>query len=192
MSKTILFPSSLLCLIFIACKTPQPCAESPQADCICTRQYDPVCGCNNKTYGNACMAECAGIKTYKKGECPKDTVPKLEGAVWQLNAFAMGPDPQKVPEDINITVKFEDGKVSGRGGCNNYGGGYTVEKSKLRVSQIMSTKMFCDNASNWEARFLQQLEKSQSYAIKGQTLEISCGEPGKLLFHLNWKKPNWN
>jgi hypothetical protein len=34
-------------------------------------QYDPVCGCNNKTYGNACAAECSGIKKYTKGECPK-------------------------------------------------------------------------------------------------------------------------
>jgi hypothetical protein len=32
-------------------------------------EYNPVCGCNNKTYGNACAAECAGITEYTKGPC---------------------------------------------------------------------------------------------------------------------------
>ncbi|MBC8173781.1 MAG: kazal domain protein [Chitinophagales bacterium] len=45
------------------------CKESPKPDCMCTMQYDPVCGCNNKTYGNACQAECDGITEYTKGEC---------------------------------------------------------------------------------------------------------------------------
>ena len=70
--KNILFAlcASGICFFSFACKT-NKCAEAPKADCVCTMQYDPVCGCNNKTYSNACVAQCAGIKDYKKGECPK-------------------------------------------------------------------------------------------------------------------------
>ncbi len=40
-------------------------------DCMCPMVYDPVCGCDNKTYGNECEANCSGIKTYTKGACPE-------------------------------------------------------------------------------------------------------------------------
>jgi hypothetical protein len=45
------------------------CVEVIKEDCVCTLEYNPVCGCNNKTYGNACAAECHGITSYRPGEC---------------------------------------------------------------------------------------------------------------------------
>jgi hypothetical protein len=47
-------------------KCPDPAKKSLGA---CHRNYVPVCGCDNKTYGNPCEASRQGISVFSPGRC---------------------------------------------------------------------------------------------------------------------------
>lgn len=51
------------------------CTKRPEA---CTEQYQPVCGCDGLTHGNACSAASAGVSVASAGECPPTIAQKGE------------------------------------------------------------------------------------------------------------------
>ena len=70
----------------LSCGDDEFCSYAPDALCgaadatgtcepipdACTTQYDPVCGCDDTTYGNECEAHAAGVSVASLGECDTD------------------------------------------------------------------------------------------------------------------------
>ena len=54
------------------CKMPDAQGTCRPRPDMCTQQYNPVCGCNGKTYGNACMAAQAGVSVKYFGRCERN------------------------------------------------------------------------------------------------------------------------
>jgi hypothetical protein len=72
MIKNTLYLFGLMIVISSCNKTGSDnnCEAIVNQDCICTMEYNPVCGCDDVTYSNQCLAVCSGVEVISQGECP--------------------------------------------------------------------------------------------------------------------------
>ncbi|KAL7437443.1 hypothetical protein ACHAXH_007659 [Discostella pseudostelligera] len=117
-----------------SCDGQGTCAERPM---VCTQDYEPVCGCDGNSYGNACGAYAGGVSVSIDGEC-------------DISSKAQFPSPSPIP--IETTSNNTDGGaaaldvitgtdtiISGNGNndiISNFGGG---NDPSLDIGPIITT-----------------------------------------------------
>jgi hypothetical protein len=115
----------------LRCPEKQYCSYAPEAHCgaadmsgtcapmpeVCTAQLDEVCGCNDKTYGNACEAARAGVSITMKGPCkPGGASAPPTGAAEGALCGTRGA-PQECAPGLYCAYKTQCGATDAGGTC---------------------------------------------------------------------------
>lgn len=113
------------------------------------------------------------ISAQKCGTIAPENSSELNGKNWQLTTI----NGETINTDEStIVFDFEKNRVGGKGGCNSFGGTLTVNGNEIKISQIISTKMFCENGSDVENKYLSTLEKVTKYKTSDDKLQLLNGE----------------
>jgi heat shock protein HslJ len=111
-----------------------------------------------------------------------EPVTVLTANVWELSAInGTAVDAGAYPNGLPTAEFTKDNKITGKGGCNNYGGSYNLnDEGGMNISQVISTKMFCDGVA--EADFFAALEKINMTKIDPDKLTLMTGVDEVLVF----------
>jgi heat shock protein HslJ len=126
------------------------------------------------------VAGCGG-EPDPSGSPPAGSLATLAGSSWAVvSVNGRPPIPGHVP-----TVAFESERISGSGGCNQFGGRYQLDPATGRFAtvEIGSTLMGCLAAgvSDFEAMFVQALGGATQVALDPAGQLVLSGPSGRVI-----------
>jgi heat shock protein HslJ len=102
---------------------------------------------------------------------------QLSGA-WKLTGIMKdGSAVLVINTSREVSIKFDNGNVTGNGGCNSYFGPYQANDSKIKVGPVRSTRMACtrEGVSAQESLYFNILQKATKYTLVSDTLTLMNG-----------------
>jgi heat shock protein HslJ len=110
----------------------------------------------------------------------------LTGTTWTLDTIGgSGGAVSSVIAGTTATISFAgDGTATGSGGCNGFGGPYTLDGSALHFGDITATAKACagvDGVMEQEAHVFDLLSQTASFSIEGPRLTLSDASGALLL-----------
>ena len=110
--------------------------------------------------------------------CAASGANDLDGTNWKLDSIG------GVAVAHSATLSFADGKITGNGGCNSFGGGYKLDGSTITISEpIASTLMACEgDVMDLETNYLNALQSGPTFSKSGNQLTLTTPDGMTLVF----------
>ena len=93
---------------------------------------------------------------------------------WKLKSYNF---QQKIAfpiDTMNITLNIKENSLGGRSGCNLFGGDYSLDDGKLKVGNLMSTMMACEEpAMQFERVFTGTMQNATEFSLENGELTIT-------------------
>lgn len=107
----------------------------------------------------------------------------LDSTKWRLTRIC-NTDSFVLVSGTKAFIHFNtgDGNVNGNGSCNSFGGKMSVDGKSLKLGNIFSTKMYCNEVQATENEFFSHLQKVTRYTIKENKLILFSDENAVLEF----------
>lgn len=113
----------------------------------------------------------SGSATGTPSEPPVAVDPNGE---WQLVAGSVDGQALTLPPDVPVTLVVKGSGVSGRSGCNQYFGEFTLDNGRVTLGGLGGTEMACEEPlMTLEAAYLAGLAKVDSARMDGDSLALS-------------------
>ncbi|WPD23818.1 MAG: META domain-containing protein [Candidatus Electrothrix scaldis] len=96
--------------------------------------------------------------------------------------------PESVTNPPFLKVQSGEQLIQGFAGCNNFTGSWLFADNDFVFSRIRSTRMACPLGMEVEDAFLQALDATRRYAIKGDILSLH-DRRGRVLARLRYSRP---
>lgn len=101
----------------------------------------------------------------------------LAGPEWRLESIGGA-----APARPSVLRFQEDGRLVGRGPCNNYGGAWRMEEGRLRTGALIATRMACpEPAMGQEGAVLRLIETGRIARLTGDRLELVGADGTRLV-----------
>jgi heat shock protein HslJ len=99
----------------------------------------------------------------------------VKGVIWRLSRLGRN---ERVPEGVKVTAVFEDGRVSGTGGCNRYSAVVVeTDPGGFSIGPAASTRMACpDPAGEFEDRYFHALQTANRFGFLLGNLVLHYGK----------------
>jgi len=102
--------------------------------------------------------------------------------MWKLVSYGSASNQAPAVADVDTSIEFKDGQVTGNVGCNGFGGGYEVDGDTITFDQIVSTLMFCEGpVGDQETTTLNALHETATFVLDGDTLTITSADGSSVI-----------